>query len=129
MKPRGISAAAVIALLLPAIGRAQVRDWREIQKPPLRAFSPQRPTRIALSNGLTHILPEEQADWLAPLIVGAVVMVFGFIAVLRGRSNVKPESLAPQRTMESLRRDADMMKQHATNVKDQAVTTMKEQTS
>ena len=84
---------------------------------------------IALSNGLTHILPEEQADWLPPLIVGAVVMVFGFIAVLRGRSNVKPESLAPQRTMESLRRDADMMRQHATNVKDQAVTTMKEQTS
>jgi uncharacterized membrane protein YqjE len=68
---------------------------------------------MALSNGLMHLLPEEQADWLAPLIVGAVVVVFGFIAVLRGRSNVKPESLAPERTMESLRRDAQMMKEHA----------------
>jgi formate hydrogenlyase subunit 3/multisubunit Na+/H+ antiporter MnhD subunit len=68
---------------------------------------------MALSNGLMHLLPEEQADWLAPLIVGAVVVVFGFIAVLRGRSNVRPESLAPERTMESLRRDAQMMKEHA----------------
>jgi formate hydrogenlyase subunit 3/multisubunit Na+/H+ antiporter MnhD subunit len=68
---------------------------------------------IALSNGLMHLLPEEQADWLAPLIVGAVVMVFGFIAVMRGRSNMRPESLAPERTMESLRRDAQMMKEHA----------------
>jgi len=68
---------------------------------------------IALSNGLMHLLPEEQADWLAPLIVGAVVVVFGFIAVLRGRSNVRPESLAPERTMESLRRDAQMVKEHA----------------
>ena len=68
---------------------------------------------IALSNGLAHILPEEQADWLAPLIVGAVVMVFGFIALMRGKSNVKPESMAPERTMESLRRDAQMVKGHA----------------
>src|SRR3954454_1129677 len=30
---------------------------------------------LALSNGLMHILPEEQADWLAPLIVGVIVMV------------------------------------------------------
>ena len=69
MKPRGISAAAVIALLLPAIGRAQVRDWREIQKPPLRAFSPQRPTRIALSNGLVIFLQE---DHELPLVRGTV---------------------------------------------------------
>jgi hypothetical protein len=68
---------------------------------------------IALSNGLAHVLPEEQADWLAPLIVGAVVMVFGFIALMRGKSNVKPESMAPERTMESLRRDAQMVKGHA----------------
>jgi hypothetical protein len=69
---------------------------------------------IALSNGLAHILPEEMADWLAPLIVGTVVMVFGFIALMRGKSNVKPDSMAPERTMESLRRDAQMVKGHAT---------------
>jgi hypothetical protein len=68
---------------------------------------------IALSNGLAHILPEDMADWLAPLIVGTVVMVFGFIALMRGKSNVKPDSMAPERTMESLRRDAQMVKGHA----------------
>ena len=67
---------------------------------------------IALANGLAHFLPEDQADWLAPLIVGAVVIAFGFIAVLRGRSNVKPESLAPERTLESVRRDAQLVKEH-----------------
>lgn len=68
---------------------------------------------IALANGLAHFLPEDQADWLAPLIVGAVVMVAGFIAVLRGRSNVKPDNLAPERTVESMRRDAQLVKEHA----------------
>ena len=69
-------------------------------------------TLIAISNGLAHVLPPEHADWLAPLIVGLVVMVVGFIALMRGRSNVKPESMAPERTMESLRRDAQMVKGH-----------------
>jgi hypothetical protein len=32
---------------------------------------------------------------------------------MRGRRNVKPENLAPERTMESLRRDAQMAKGHA----------------
>lgn len=70
-------------------------------------------TLIAIANGLAHILPPEQADWLAPLIVGVVVMVLGFVALMRGRRNVKPDSLAPERTMESLRRDAQMVKGHA----------------
>jgi len=70
-------------------------------------------TLIALSNGLAHFLPEEQADWLAPLIVGVVVMVFGIISLLRGRSNMKAQNLTPERTMESLRRDARMVKGHA----------------
>jgi hypothetical protein len=70
-------------------------------------------TLIAIANGLAHILPPEQADWLAPLIVGVVVMVIGFIALQRGRRNVKPENLAPERTMESVRRDAQMVKGHA----------------
>ena len=70
-------------------------------------------TLIAIANGLAHMLPPEVADWLAPLIVGVVVMVLGYIALMRGRRNVKPENLAPERTMESLRRDAQMVKGHA----------------
>lgn len=67
---------------------------------------------IAASNGLAQILPPEHAAWLAPLIVGLVVIVFGFIALARGRSQMKAENLAPERTMESLRRDAQMMRSH-----------------
>lgn len=67
---------------------------------------------IAISNALAHVLPAEVADWLAPLIVGLVVMAIGFVALLRGRRTVQPESLAPGRTMESLRRDAQMARSH-----------------
>lgn len=67
---------------------------------------------FAIANGLARILPPEQADWLAPLIVGLVVMVIGAIALMRGRSNMKVESLAPERTMASLRQDAQMVKGH-----------------
>jgi hypothetical protein len=67
---------------------------------------------IAISNALAHVLPEEVADWLAPLIVGVVVMVIGAVALMRGKRNMKPDSLAPERTMESLRRDAQMARSH-----------------
>lgn len=67
---------------------------------------------IAISNALAHVLPAEVADWLAPLIVGLAVMAIGFFALMRGRSNMKPENLAPERTMESLRRDARMAREH-----------------
>jgi hypothetical protein len=67
---------------------------------------------IAISNALAYVLPAEVADWLAPLIVGLAVMAIGFFALLRGRRNMKPDSLAPGRTMESLRRDAEMARSH-----------------
>src|SRR3954469_18175706 len=68
---------------------------------------------IAASNALGHFLPEEQADWLAPLIIGLLVVGFGVTAVLLGKRNMKAQNLAPERTMESMGRDARMMKEHA----------------
>jgi hypothetical protein len=68
---------------------------------------------FAASNGLAMVLPEEHAGWLAPLIVGLAVMVLGFIALARGRHELKARSLAPERTMENLRRDAQLAKEHA----------------
>ena len=68
---------------------------------------------IAASNGLAMVLPQEHADWLAPLIIGLAVMILGFIALARGRTQLKARSLAPERTMESLRRDAQLAKEHA----------------
>jgi hypothetical protein len=69
-------------------------------------------TLLALSNGLAHLLPEEVADWLAPLIVGVVVMVCGAAALLRGRRHMQPENLSLERTTESMRRNAQMAKGH-----------------
>ena len=67
---------------------------------------------FAAVGALELMLPTEHAIWLAPLIVGLLVMVIGYIALSRGRSHMKAENLAPERTMESLRRDARLAKEH-----------------
>jgi hypothetical protein len=67
---------------------------------------------FAASAALEQVLPEELAPWLAPLIVGAAVTAIGLIALARGRSNLKAENLKPGRTLESLRRDRELVKEH-----------------
>jgi hypothetical protein len=67
---------------------------------------------IAAAGALELALPEPHDNWLAPLIVGGVVMLIGFIALARGRANMKANNLAPERTIESLRRDAGRAKEH-----------------
>jgi zinc protease len=53
----------------PAPARAQARDWREIVKPPLKAFSPAAPRRIQLGNGLVLLLQEDRE---LPLLRGVM---------------------------------------------------------
>jgi xanthine/uracil permease len=67
---------------------------------------------VAATNALVMWLPPEHASWLAPLIVGAVVLVIGFIALASGRSELKARNLAPTRTLRSLRRDGRIVKEH-----------------
>jgi hypothetical protein len=67
---------------------------------------------VAISNALAQVLPPETASWLAPLIVGLVVMAIGGFALMRGKRNMQPDSLVPERTIESLRRDARMAREH-----------------
>jgi hypothetical protein len=66
----------------------------------------------AVVNGLAQVLPPEQAPWLAPLIVGAVVGIIGFVVLAKGRRDLEARSLTPTRTMHSLRRDAELTKEH-----------------
>ncbi len=66
----------------------------------------------AAVNALAQVLPPEQAPWLAPLIVGVVVGIIGFVALAKGRRDLEARSLAPTRTMHSLRRDAALTKEH-----------------
>ena len=67
---------------------------------------------LAAVNALALALPVGIAPWLAPLIVGAVVLAIGFAALSSGRHRLHVESLKPQRTLDSLRRDRDIAKEH-----------------
>lgn len=51
------------------------------------------------------------ADWTAALVVGVVVVLIGVILLMRGRTMLQAGSLAPQRTMESLKADTAMVKE------------------
>lgn len=67
---------------------------------------------FAAVGALELMLPTEHSIWIAPLIVGLVVMIIGYIALSRGKKQMQAESLAPQRTLESLKRDARLAKEH-----------------
>lgn len=69
----------VAAFAVPTLAGAQAKDWRDIRKPPLRAFVPQQPRRIALANGLVVFLQE---DHELPLVRGT--------ARIRGGSREEP---------------------------------------
>ncbi|MEO8250046.1 MAG: phage holin family protein [Burkholderiales bacterium] len=66
----------------------------------------------AVVNALAPLLPPRLAPWLAPAIVGLVVLIIGFIMVSGGIKALKAQNLKPTRTVESLRRTGDMVKEH-----------------
>jgi hypothetical protein len=57
-------------------------------------------------------LPPDAPLWLSPLLIGAVVTIVGVIALASGRRKARASNLAPQRTIDSLRRDRHMVKEH-----------------
>jgi zinc protease len=61
----GLGLAASTAAQVPA----PATDWKAIQKPPLRPFTPQQPVRVALPNGLVIFLQE---DHELPLVRGSL---------------------------------------------------------
>lgn len=69
---------------------------------------------FAATAGLARALPPEHAAWLSPLIVGGVVVVIGFAALVGARRSLAANRLKPARTIASLRRDRDMVKEHWT---------------
>jgi hypothetical protein len=66
----------------------------------------------AAVGALMVVLPPDMAPWLAPLIVGAIVTIAGAIALSSGKRKLAPENLKPTRTLDSLRRDAEVAKEH-----------------
>lgn len=81
MRPKIISAlVAILNLLLMAqLASGQATDWKQIKIPPLHAFHPQAPRRVALPNGMVIFLQE---DHELPLIRGT--------AQIRGGSREEP---------------------------------------
>jgi hypothetical protein len=67
---------------------------------------------FAASNGLALLLPPDHSDWLAPLIVGLAVIVLGFIALAIGKHELSSSNLTPSRTIDSLRQDTNLVKEH-----------------
>ena len=67
---------------------------------------------LAAINALAMVLPIEYAPWLAPLVVGVVVMVIGYAVFAGGKRELKARNLKPTRSMESLRQDGRIVKEH-----------------
>lgn len=57
--------------------------------------------------GLAHVLPL----WLSALAIGAAVSLIGVGLMLKGRSDLKAESLTPHRTISSMRQNIDFTKE------------------
>lgn len=54
--------------------------------------------------GLANVV----APWVSALIIGAIVAIVAAVMVSKGRSNLKPANLAPNRTIHSVEKDAEV---------------------
>jgi xanthine/uracil permease len=63
---------------------------------------------LAAVVGLDELLDRwMETNWLAPLIVGLIVTIVGFLMVKGGQKAMKRDAIVPRRTMRSLRRDIE----------------------
>jgi uncharacterized membrane protein len=51
------------------------------------------------------------ADWLAPLIVAAVVMVIGYVLLHKAINTLKEESMVPERTVKTVQDDKNWIQE------------------
>ena len=62
---------------------------------------------------LSYFMAGETAAWVAPLLVGLLVVVIGWLLISRGRSNLAARNLMPRRTTQSLQRDTEFAREQA----------------
>ncbi|MGC1275808.1 MAG: phage holin family protein [Planctomycetaceae bacterium] len=60
--------------------------------------------------GMSHMI----AGWLAPLIVGAVIGLIGYVLIQKGVSTLKHESFVPKKTVDSLKENQQWLSRKAT---------------
>lgn len=63
---------------------------------------------LFLLGGVMLLLATWVQLWLSALIVGAVVAVIGLVLLQSGRKKMETRSLAPDRTIESVRKDSEL---------------------
>jgi putative superfamily III holin-X len=64
-----------------------------------------------LGSLLNNFLSPEAASWLAPLIVGGILAAVGTSLIKKALATLKRESLAPQKTTQSLQENKEWLKQ------------------
>jgi hypothetical protein len=57
-------------------------------------------------------LPAEVAVWLGPLLVGLAAVLIGWALLSSGRNKLSAETLALQRTAQSVREDTALVREH-----------------
>jgi xanthine/uracil permease len=65
---------------------------------------------LALVAAAIILLAEVIPWWLSALVIGLLVALVGYLLIQRGLTNLKQENLALQRTIETLRDDAEWAK-------------------
>jgi hypothetical protein len=68
---------------------------------------------ILLLEGVAVGLANYMPDWIAVVVVGVVTAVVALIMINKGKNDLSTARLAPERTARSVRRDADLAKEHA----------------
>jgi len=66
---------------------------------------------LAAVYALANMMP----NWAAALIVGGIVAIIGVVMLMSGRNKLKAGSLAPNRTIHSLNKDAALVRHHTTS--------------
>lgn len=65
---------------------------------------------IVLMFAAVYALSEVIIPWAAALIVGAVVMLIGYLMVQAGKKKFDADALRPERTMHSLKKDTNAIR-------------------
>jgi sulfite exporter TauE/SafE len=68
----------------------------------------------ALVVGLENTMDRSIAAWLAPLLVGIVVIATGLGLAFKAVATLKNEPLTPEKTLDSLREDTQWLKERMT---------------
>jgi hypothetical protein len=68
----------------------------------------------AISMALISAGMEENALWLGPLIVGTVVALLGIGMLFAGKSQLKNESLVPEKTVQSMKENKEWVQHKVT---------------